>query len=117
MLDVVELFESIMLVVLNDETVGDNDLIFMLVPIEPFVLGVAFVDDVELLVDMFVVFKLILDESKPINVANDAGDEFELLKMVRAIVGVVVVVAIAFVLKLLELLELLKMIFGCGMFI
>jgi len=101
-----------MLVALKDETVGDKDLIFMPVPIEPFV---AFVDAVELFVDMFVVFKLILDESKPINVANEAGDEFELLNMVRAIVGVVVVMA--FVAKLFELLELLNMIFGCGMFI
>ena len=104
-----------MFVVLNDETVGDNDLIFMPVPIdEPFV---AFVAVVELFADMFVVFKLILDESRPINVANEAGDELELLNMVRAIVGVVVAAVIAFVPKLFELLELLKMIFGCGMFI
>ena len=111
-LDVVELFESIMLVVLKEETVGDNDFILMPVPIEPFMLGVALVDEEELLVDIFVLFKLILDESKPISVANDAGDELELFKIVRAIVGAVV--DIAFV---LELLELLNMIFGCGMFI
>jgi len=106
-----------MLVVLKDETVGDNDLMFMPVPIEPFVLAIAFEDDAELLVDIFVFFRLIFDESNPIKVANDAGDEFELLNMVRAIVGVVVVVVIVFELKLFELLELLKMIFGCGMFI
>jgi len=114
-LNAVELFESIMLVVLNEETVGDNDLMFMPVPIEPFVLDAVFEDDVELLVDIFVVFKLILDESKPISVAKDAGDEFELFNMVRAIVGVVAV--IAFVLKLPELLELLKIILACGLFI